>query len=148
MDVDSFEDLAIRAEFPAPAFHIELLRAQTQLLRERPEGVSYFAIGTVAMASLTEEQRSEAYVLMIGHYATGICCEHNDQENAERLERDAADPATTYLGDIDVGILWDAVLDGKSESTECNREVLMNVLSELELLQHRLAMSERERAST
>ncbi len=144
---DVWRDLVWRAECPAQAIHVEILRAQTQLLRERPDGVSFFSIGSVAWASITQEQRREAFGWMLELYARTICSEANQRDHAEQLGRDAADATKTYIDSDDVHSLWDSVFSGNRDSEDCgaNRDSLTNVLSELELLQHRLAMREPER---
>lgn len=139
MKHDTFEDLAFRAEFPPPAFHTAILRAQIRLLNERPDGVSYLTVGSTAWRNLTDEDRGEALALMLGSYAADVCVEANDQQHEERLAQDAADPGKGYLAEGDTSSLWDSVF-ANAEEVEVDRQSLMNVLCELELLQYRLAM--------
>lgn len=139
MSLDSFDDLAMRAEYPPPAFHVAILRSQHKLLRERPDGVSHIAIGADAWRSLDDEQRDDALALMLNLYVSTV----NTEENDRRLEQDAADPGKTYLDAADVGTLWDSIHCAEVDPVEADRWALIRVLSELELLQHRLAMRDQ-----
>lgn len=146
MGIDAFQDLAFRAEFPPPAIWTEILRSQTLLLNETPDGVSFYAIGYDAWSRLNEEQRNEAFGLMLNSYATSICVSHNEREHEEELVEAAADPTMSYCDVGDLGALWDAVQgsDASVQFVEVERRSLMNVLSEIELLQHRIKMRDQQ----
>lgn len=141
MSLDSFDDLAERAECPPPDIYTAVLRAQHKLHREHPDGISFDAIGIEAWNGLTPEQRFEALPTVLRYYAIRV----NDEEHARKLADDATDTATSYLEPADVPTLWDSILCAEVDPVEADRFALIHVLSELELLQHRLAMRDAER---
>lgn len=121
-----------------PPLYAAVLRSGDLLREEYPNGVSTETIGITAWNGLTNFQRSAELPHVLGTYVSRVY----DEENSKVMERRAADPAHTYLGDHDTAMLWDSAMDRPNEFHEvpANREALMNVLCELELLQHRLAM--------
>jgi len=108
------------------------------------EGFSPAGIGWVAWRELNDEQRGLALNQLFTDYYIAVVAE----EREERLAQDAAN-GKTYLEGWEPSSLHDAVIS--AGLTEDDAEVtvdaraLHGVLSELELLQHRLAMRDRER---
>lgn len=144
MSLDSFDDLAERAEYGVPDIYTAVLRAQHKLHRDYPHGPTFEQIGIEAWNSLTPTQRSKSLPTLLNYYAITV----HHEERAQRLDADARDLTKTYLDDVDLACLWDSVFSGDkdTEYVEATRQCLINVLSELELLQHRLAMRDREAA--
>lgn len=103
------------------------------------EGYSAAGIGWVAWRELNEEQRGLALNQLFTDYYLAVVAEERD----ERLAQESVS-GKTYLEGWEQGSLNDAVVS--ADLTEKDAEVtvdagaLYSVLSELELLQHRLAM--------
>jgi|GEM_PF-4246283 len=110
---------------------------------ETSDGVTFNAIGVVAWERLSGEQRREALPLLLGAYALTCFEEERVRQRVEAAE----DPTRTYLGDHDTALLWDSVGTPANQFDEVPADInaLRNVMCELELLQHRLAMRDAER---
>lgn len=121
----------------APPLYAAVLATQDCLLRD-PAGTTFEEIGTVAWRSLTKAEQRGALPRVLGAYVHLV----HDEERARRLDREARDTTHTYLGEFDAGCLWDAATLSPDTAGEvpADRQALLNVLCELELLQHRLAI--------
>lgn len=126
-----------------PPMYGAVLATQRRLLAAHPGGVNTEEIGIQAWQSLTPEQQLSELRHVLGAYVHRV----GEEENSKLLDTRAADTTHTYLGDHDTSILWDTVLGvrpDKHNEVPAEREALLNVLCELELLQHRLAMREED----
>lgn len=121
-----------------PPLYAAVLETGTRLMKQHPRGVSTETIGITAWNSLAPEQRREELGHVLGAYVSRV----HDEERTKTLEARAADPTHTYLDDHDVTILSDSTATTANDYGEvlADRVALFNVLCELELLQHRLAM--------
>lgn len=121
-----------------PPLYAAVLENSTRLLNQHPRGISTDAIGLAAWNSLTATERRNELPHVLGAYVTRV----HDEENTKTREVRAADPTHTYLGDHDEAILWDCAAATPDEDDEvpANRQAIVNVLCELELIRHRLAM--------
>ncbi|MEU8151703.1 hypothetical protein [Nonomuraea sp. NPDC048901] len=110
-------------------------RSQKWARAEYPDGYSIELPGRHAWDSLTSKQREEALSSLFHSYALLI----HDEDNERRLDAKAND-GTSYLSPGDVSTLWEYVDDkpNKHGEVRADRAALMNVLCEIELLQHRL----------
>jgi hypothetical protein len=125
-----------------PPLYAAVLENSTRLLKQHPRGVSVDAIGLAAWMSLTAAERNEELPHVLGSYVTRV----HDEEGAKSLTERAVDPTHTYLAEGDKASLWDcatAVPDEHGEVT-ADRQALLNVLCELELIRHRLDMHEQK----
>lgn len=100
------------------------------------------AIGMVAWERLSGVQRRDALSSLLTVYVTRV----REEESSLRLERAAGDDTHTYLAEFDMAMLWDAALTPANAFGEVPADIdaLRNVLCELELLQHRLAMRDAD----
>jgi len=115
----------------------------TRLLLTPGRSVPVDEIASHAWAHLTEQQRADAVSVLMTSYASQVHYEQAEQSHT----RAASDPdVTTYLGDFDMAMLWDTHADTTSgpDETTVDRRALLNVLCEVELLRHRLAMARNE----
>lgn len=121
-----------------PPLYAAVLENSSRLLKQHPRGISCDAIGLAAWTSLTVSERTAELPHILGTYVARV----HEEENAKTCERRAADPTHTYLGDFDEAALWDCAVDLPNEHGEvtADRQALLNVLCELELIRHRLAM--------
>ncbi len=101
------------------------------------------AIGLRAWHTLDAQARAQQLPHLLGCYVRRVI----DDENSKVLDRTARDTGKSYLGDVDVASLSDSLFPvrdllghGIEIEVEVDAESLANVLAELELLQHRLAM--------
>lgn len=97
-------------------------------------------IGLTAWAQLTTDQRRTALSALLGCYARQIA-----YEQQERAHQAIADDTTitTYLTDDDTASAWDAVATHggtapDEHETVVDRQVLTNLLTEVDLLRRRL----------
>lgn len=104
-------------------------------------GMTTERLGLVAWGALTPLQQAEALPYILGVYVHRVY----EDERMRRLDRHAADTTHTYLDDADTLTLWDAVHDSSTDEVFTDRAALLNVLCEVELLQHRLAMRDTDR---
>lgn len=104
-------------------------------------GATFEEIGVEAWRNIDRTDRTAALPLILGAYANLV----RDEEESKRITVLAADRTHSYLDHDDVAMLWDSALDKPDRFDEvgANQQALMNVLSELELLQHRLAMRDQ-----
>lgn len=110
-------------------------RSQRWARAEYPDGYNIELPGRHAWDSLTTEQRAEALNSLFYAYALLI----HDEDNERRLDHDA-DNGTSYLKPGDVALLWEYTHAAHNEHGEVlvDHAALLNVLCEVELLQHRL----------
>lgn len=104
-------------------------------------------IGLRAWSRLTPEQRRRDWPNALASYVHQVM----DEENAKQMDR-VERTVTSYLRDHDVVLLTDALHSvrdlighGIEVELEVDAQSLANVLDELELLQHRLAMLRDDR---
>lgn len=125
----------------APAFYQAVLKAFEDL-PQQPSGVETKFLGMAAWHSLTREQQADQLPVVLGAYVQLV----HDEEHEMQAEEAAADSTRTYVRVEDIATLWDSVDDRQNQFGEvpAHRQALLNVLCELELLQHRLAMTKDE----
>ncbi|MGW2226827.1 hypothetical protein [Streptomyces formicae] len=118
--------------------------ARTKLHREHPGSIDVTLIGHEAWRQLTPVQQAHALDGLFVAYIVRL----HDEERAAKLDAAAAE-AKTYLEGDDEYLLHDALgaVRPIGEDTEVNgvcASALANVLDELDLLRHRLAMTKRD----
>lgn len=103
-------------------------------------------IGLRAWRRLDPQAQARQMPSLLGCYVRRVI----DEENSKLLDRAARDTGKSYLGDHDVDSLTDSLFSvaallghGIDVDVTVNAESLANVLAELELVQHRLAMREQ-----
>lgn len=117
--------------------------ARSRLHRERPGGVDVALIGHMAWRELTPLQQARALDGLFVAYIVRL----HDEERAAKLDAAAAE-AKTYLEGDDEHLLHDALgsvrpIGEDTEVTVC-ASALANVLDELDLIRHRLAMRDQD----
>lgn len=137
-----FNEIAADLANHGDDFYAQYQESRAILQRQNPGGVDVTKIGQHAWQQITPVQRAHALDGLFQAYFMKIY----DEERAARLDTAAADETKTYLETDDVYLLHDALSGSHpiGEDTEVNRvcaSALCNVLAELELLQHRLAMT-------
>ena len=126
-------------------FYGAVQEAQAKLHRENPGSwIDVKTIGHAAWRELTPIQRAQALDGLFSAYVRRV----NDERRAARLDQAAAE-VKTYLEADDEHLLHDALSSVRpiGEETEVNgvcASALANVLDELDLLRHRLAMARRD----
>jgi hypothetical protein len=110
-------------------------RSQKWARAEYPDGYDVEVPGRHAWSVLNEDQRADALSSLFYAYWNLL----HDEDNERRLDV-KADDGSSYLKPGDVADLWTYVEDRPNENGEVrvDRAALVNVLSEVELLQHRL----------
>lgn len=123
--------------------HSQILASSQLLHKQYPGGLNIDVIGLHAWNELDEAQRKAELPHLLGCYVRRV----SEEENARNMEVAVRDTTKTYIDDFDVTILWEDLYPvlhkiGKGVDIEVtvNAGSLVNVLSELSLLQHRLAM--------
>jgi len=115
-------------------------RSQKWARAEYPDGYDIQLPGRHAWSVLNEKERADALGPLFHAYWLLL----HDEDDERRLDK-AADAGTSYLKSGDVSTLWEYTNDGADEQGECRADhaALMNVLCEVELLQHRLTRWEQ-----
>lgn len=134
-------------ELAAAGLYGAVLSSWQELSKKHPNGVITEAIGLHAWDSLDHEQRIQAFPYALGAYVRRVL----DEENMRVMDRAVRDTTKTYINAHDVVSLHDS-LDGLHHRfgkgaeviAEVDAEALHNVLGELELLQHRVAMLQNQ----
>lgn len=110
-------------------------RSQKWARAEYPNGYDVELPGRHAWSVLNAEQRADALGSLFYAYWSLL----RDEDNERRLDA-RADDGTSYLSPADVSTLWECMDDQPNEHGEvrADRAALLNVLCEVELLQHRL----------
>ena len=126
-------------------FYRRYVAARAIYQAQFPEGGYGVAmIGRMAWANLPEADKAATLDIFFTNYWMTIF----DEEREDRLAREAR-TGTSYIDPSDTADLWTCIQETKG-SPECiddvPRQALQNVLSELELLQHRLASIELGKA--
>ncbi|MFJ9376838.1 hypothetical protein [Streptomyces sp. NPDC101455] len=133
-----FDDIA-SALTNSSVWYAAVQEARAKLHREHPHGVDVALIGHEAWRQLTPIQQAQALDGLFVAYVVRL----HDEERAARLDQAAAE-VKTYLEGDDEHILHDALgaVRPIGEDTEVGvcASALANVLDELDLLRHRLAM--------
>ena len=134
-------DFTEALETVLPPMYAAVLETENRLHKEHPGGFDMNLLGVKAWESLTLTEQYGALPGILGAYAHVV----REEENAKRLQRHAEDATHTYLDSHDVAMLWDSVACTPDADGEvpAERNALANVLCELELLQHRLAMRDQ-----
>lgn len=106
------------------------------------EGETTTEVGLRAWWLLPVEQRLEELPNALGAYVARVA----DEERSRQMDEVAVDRTHTYLDGHDMAMAWDAALADPDQHDEIpvDRQALINILCEVELLQHRLAMRERQ----
>lgn len=125
----------------SPGLYQEVL-AEFDRIAKAGKGEVVQNIGLRAWSRLTDEQRHRDWPHALASYVHQVM----DEENAKVMDR-AVQSATTYLGDFDVTVLSEAlhsvrdlIGNGIEVEIEVDAQALANVLDELDLLRHRVAM--------
>lgn len=121
-------------------FYRRYVAARAVYEQQLPEGGYGVAmIGRMAWANLPDKDKAATLDIFFTDYWMRL----HEEEREERLSREASD-STSYITPSDPADLWLYVHEAKGdpEEIEVPRQQLINVLSELELLQHRLASIE------
>lgn len=122
-------------------FYRRYMAARALFKEEYPEGGYGVAlIGRMAWATLSEKDR----VATLDIFFTDYWMRLFDEEREDRLAT-AASNGASYVEPSDTADLWLCIQETKGAPEgldDVPRQALMNVLSELELLQHRLAAIE------
>lgn len=126
-------------------FYKRYVAARAVYEAQFPEGGYGVAmIGRMAWANLPDQDKPAT----LDGFFTSYWMTLFDEEREDRLAREARSD-TSYAEPSDIADLWTCIHETKG-SPECiddvPRQSLMNVLSELELLQHRLAAIELGKA--
>lgn len=121
-----------------------LYAAVLRVLKDPADSGTTDEIGLRAWQSLSWDQRRGDLPFALGAYVGRVI----DDENSRRLDEAAADRTHSYLDDHDWASVWDSAMGDPDYhgDVEVNRQSLINVVYELELLQHRLAMRDQEAA--
>lgn len=126
----------------APLYTAVVLATQVLAAAARPMTID--EIGQAAWQAITPHQRDAALPTVLGAYVQRV----QDDIRAHGAQRDAADANLhSYLHDTDEAMAWDAYhddLEGRTigkHATGIDRDTLLRILSELELLRHRLDMA-------
>lgn len=116
-------------------WYAQYRRSQKWARAEYPDGYNVELPGRHAWSALNQEQRAEALSPLFHAYWSLL----HDEDNERRLD-EQADDGTSYLKSGDVSNLWAYADDKPNEHGEihADRASLVNVLCEIELLQHRL----------
>lgn len=118
-------------------------QARAQMHREQPGGVEVAAIGHAAWRQLTPVQQAHALPDLFVAYIVRL----HEEERFRQLQ-DASAEVKTYLEGDDEHLLQDALgaVRPITEATTVDgvcASALANVLDELDLLRHRLAMAKK-----
>jgi hypothetical protein len=122
--------------------------ARARLDRERPGGAHTSDIGHEAWRQLTPVQQALALDGLFHAYIMRL----HEEERAAQRDREMSDEPTTYLEPFDETLLTDAVVSveplGPETQVTVYASALQNVLLEVDLLRHRLAMARRAARKT
>jgi hypothetical protein len=137
--VSDFEDIVNASEDPT-GFVAAVREATAEMLREQPDGVTPEAIGHRAWKQLTPVQQAHALGLLFNAFVLQL----HEEDQADRLARESA-AVTTYLQAEEEIELHRALGEvrplGDNTLVTVNAVDLSNVLDELTLVRHRLAMA-------
>lgn len=128
-----------------PPLYSAVLQTWEEVTAEGPNGAPIDEIGLRAWAKISTAERLDNLPGLLGCYVSRVFAE----QEAQRLDEAAADRTHTYLDDHDTASAWDSAMGHPDHhgDVEVSRAVLISILSELELLQHRLAMRDQEAAA-
>lgn len=141
-DPEAFDEIASSLA-DTSAFYGAIQEARAKLHREHPGGVDVTLIGHEAWRQLTPVQQAQAFDGLFVAYIVRL----HDEERAAKLNAVAAE-VKTYLQGDDEHILHDALGTvrpiGEDTEVKACASALANVLDELDLLRHRLAMAKHD----
>lgn len=128
-----------------PPLHVAIQRTWNSITARGQNNASDTEIGMRAWSQLTFDERLSQIPFLLGCYVRRVF----DEEAAKRMVRAAEDRTHTYLDEHDMASAWDSAMGDPDHhgDVEVSRESLINILCEVELLQHRLAMRDREDAA-
>lgn len=138
---EEFDDI-VSGIATSSALYGAVQEARAKLHREHPGGIDVARIGHEAWRQLTPVQQAQSLDGLFTAYIVRL----HDEERARQLGAAAADETKTYLEPDDEHILADSLAGAESLGPDTQVDgvcasALSNVLSELDLLRHRLAMS-------
>ncbi|MFF7192645.1 hypothetical protein ACFZAM_02865 [Streptomyces sp. NPDC008079] len=136
-----FDEIAADLASPSSAWLGAVQEARAELLREHPEGVGHIQIGHRAWQKITPIQRAHALDPLFHAYVLRVY----DEERAAQLGA-AVDEGRSYIEPDDEHLLAESLLDVDFSDPDAQVDgvlasALSNVLSELDLVRHRLAMA-------
>jgi hypothetical protein len=125
-----------------PPLYAAILDVVGRALVNDGDSVSLEGAGLQAWQHLSPVERAESLPALLGAYTRLV----HDEETSKRMERRANDSTHTYLDDLDTTLLWEATQSpaDRQGQVRAERNALLNVLCELDLLQHRLAMRDAD----
>lgn len=125
-----------------PPLYTAVLAAMNATRAAGSEPMRLDDIGQAAWNSLTPYKRRAALPSILGIYVQRVI----DEQHALAADHDAHNPDLhTYLDPADEAIAWDAYHDDNSTGqSTIERDTLLNILCELDLLRHRLDMARRQ----
>jgi hypothetical protein len=137
---DAFDEIAGRFNQSAALF--AQVRESAQHLAAQGQGGNPFVVAVHAWEQLAESDRDDAVPMMLVGYVARVLVDEKD-----RTAQVAAGDVTTCLGEFDQVRAWGAAVNpGAVPSTETtiDRQILINILNELDLLRRRLRLATRE----
>lgn len=125
-------------------FYAAVQETRARLHREHPGGIDVTRIGHEAWRQLTPVQQARALDGLFVAYIVRLY----DEERTQQLDTAAADETKTYLEPDDEHLLADSLAGAEAIGPDAQVDgvcasALANVLSELDLLRHRVAMTKR-----
>lgn len=140
-----FEETATAFTNSVP-WYAAVQEASAELHREKPGGVDVALIGHRAWRQLTPVEQAHA----LDDLFVAYICKLHDEQRAARLD-DASASVKTYIEGDDEYLLQDALNGVRPISDDTTVDgvcasALSNVLDELDLLRHRLAMAKTTEA--
>ncbi|WNI16942.1 hypothetical protein [Actinacidiphila sp. ITFR-21] len=139
MTDDTFDDIVTLAG-DSTGLIAAVREASAELLRETPSGVDVVAIGHRAWRQLTPVQQARALDLLFHAFVLQLA----EEDRATRVAQGAASVTTYLSGEEEVELhraLGEARPIDDDTSVMVNAVDLSNVLDELALVRHRLAMA-------
>lgn len=127
-----------------PPLYAAILQTWDEITTDGGDGAPTTEIGLRAWSKISTDQRLGELPGILGCYVTRVF----EEQEAARLDRDAVDRTHTYLGDHDTASAWDSAMGTPDQhgDVEVSKQALINILCELELLQHRVDMRDRDGA--
>lgn len=144
--MSDFDDIVTEIKYNDD-FYAAFMEQRQALRRSNPEGYDITAPGCYAWQQLPPEERATALYRLFRAYFWQI---HEEEQRAS-LDQAAADPAKTYLGPDDESLLYESLSYAERDSQGPDKvatvlaDSLANVLAEVELLRHRVAMRDAKR---
>jgi hypothetical protein len=142
-DDEKFDDIA-SAITNSSAWHGAVQQARTEVHRQNPGGVDLARIGHAAWAKLTPIQQARALPDLFTAYIVRLYEEEREQQLAKAVREQRS-----YLEPDDEHLLADSLsaVDFTDEAAQVDgvcASALSNLLSEVDLLRHRLNMAQTD----